>query len=122
MKVYHAIHDGKFFLTAAELDLLLKETNGEVAPWSFDQHDREVVLVPAGCPRQVRNLRSCLKVSLDFVSPEAIPVALAMRDEIRELPAEHGARSDDVHARVVLLHATHAALRALQKIQEGGKK
>jgi lysine-specific demethylase 3 len=29
----------------------------EIEPWSFDQHVGEAVIVPAGCPYQIRNLK-----------------------------------------------------------------
>jgi lysine-specific demethylase 3 len=67
--INHAIHNQAFFLTAAELQRLADDTG--VHAWSFLQYDREAVFIPAGCPHQVRNLRSCVKVALDFVSPEA---------------------------------------------------
>ncbi|KAM0063760.1 putative transcription factor & chromatin remodeling &Metalloenzymes JmjC family [Helianthus debilis subsp. tardiflorus] len=28
-----------------------------VEPWTFEQHLGEAVFIPAGCPRQVRNLK-----------------------------------------------------------------
>lgn len=68
----------------------------------------------------MRNLKSCLKVALDFVSPETMPAALAMNDDIRELPAGHAGRSDNVHARVTLLHAAHVAVHELQALQGAG--
>lgn len=34
-----------------------------VEMWHFEQHENEAVFIPAGCPHQVRNLRSCIKVS-----------------------------------------------------------
>jgi hypothetical protein len=33
-----------------------------VQGWHFEQHEGEVVFIPAGCPHQVRNLRACTKV------------------------------------------------------------
>lgn len=66
------------------------------------------MLIPAGCPHQVRNLRACVKVALDFVSPEGAAQCLRLRGErralaVRELAgwqAEHlGRREADVAAR-----------------------
>jgi hypothetical protein len=39
---------------------LLADT--QVEGWHFEQHEGEVVFIPAGCPHQVRNLRACTKV------------------------------------------------------------
>jgi mannose-6-phosphate isomerase-like protein (cupin superfamily) len=33
-----------------------------VEPWTFEQHTGEAVLIPAGCPHQVRNLKVLLHV------------------------------------------------------------
>jgi lysine-specific demethylase 3 len=29
----------------------------EIEPWSFEQHVGEAVIIPAGCPYQIRNLK-----------------------------------------------------------------
>ena len=39
-------------LSAAHLRLLEEETG--VRPWTFEQHELEAVVIPAGCPHQVR--------------------------------------------------------------------
>jgi hypothetical protein len=41
----------------------LQEQHG-VALLHFEQHLEEAVLIPGGCPHQVRNLASCCKVSV----------------------------------------------------------
>ncbi|CAG9462296.1 unnamed protein product [Pedinophyceae sp. YPF-701] len=53
-----------------------------VEPWTIEQYLGEAIFVPAGCPHQVRNLRSCLKIAVDFVSPES---AAACHDVARQL-------------------------------------
>ena len=46
------------------------------------------MVIPAACAHQVRNLRSCIKIALDFVSPESVPHCLAQREERRVLAME----------------------------------
>lgn len=38
----------------------------QVGCWHFEQHEHEAVMIPAGCPHQVRNLRPCIKVGLTW--------------------------------------------------------
>ena len=59
-----------------DLAALAKDTG--IKPWTFDQREGDAVFVPAGCAHQVRNLRSCLKVALDFVSPESAGECLVL--------------------------------------------
>lgn len=40
-------------------------------------------LSPFACASQVRNLRSSIKVALDFVSPDAVHECLELRGEFR---------------------------------------
>jgi hypothetical protein len=46
---------------------LLADTH--VQGWHFEQHEGEVVFIPAGCPHQVRNLRACTKVRQPLEGP-----------------------------------------------------
>ena len=39
--------------------------------------------------RQVRNLRSCIKVALDFVAPEHVGHCVRLTEELRLLPEGH---------------------------------
>ncbi|VVA35590.1 PREDICTED: lysine-specific demethylase JMJ25 [Prunus dulcis] len=65
-QVIHPIHD-----QTLEHKRKLKEEYG-IEPWTFIQKLGDAVLIPAGCPHQVRNLKSCIKVALEFVSPENV--------------------------------------------------
>ncbi|KAK6137579.1 hypothetical protein DH2020_028683 [Rehmannia glutinosa] len=43
-----------------------------IEPWTVVQKLGDAVFIPAGCPHQVRNLKSCIKVAVEFVSPENV--------------------------------------------------
>jgi [histone H3]-dimethyl-L-lysine9 demethylase len=81
--VIDVIHDQCFMLTEAHRDALRSRFG--VHPWHFEQFEWEGVLIPAACGHQVRNLRSCIKVALDFVSPQSVRECLGLRSEFRAL-------------------------------------
>ncbi|THF97164.1 hypothetical protein TEA_003294 [Camellia sinensis var. sinensis] len=91
-QVVHPIHDQTFYLTLHHKKKLKEEFG--VEPWTFVQELGEAVIIPAGCPHQVRNLKSCIKVALDFVSPENIPECIHLTEEFRHLPPNHRAKED----------------------------
>ncbi|KAL2333120.1 hypothetical protein Fmac_014333 [Flemingia macrophylla] len=91
-QVFHPIHDQVFYLNSHH-KRKLKEEFG-VEPWTFIQNLGEAVFIPAGCPHQVRNLKSCIKVALDFVSPENIQECIRLTEEFRTLPSSHKANED----------------------------
>ncbi|CAN1283226.1 Lysine-specific demethylase JMJ25 [Linum perenne] len=91
-EVVHPIHDQTFYLTEKH-KMKLKEEYG-IEPWSFVQKLGDAVFIPAGCPRQVRNLKSCVIVASKFVSPESIGECIRLTEECRLLPLNHRAKED----------------------------
>ncbi|KAK3155728.1 hypothetical protein QOZ80_2BG0206820 [Eleusine coracana subsp. coracana] len=110
-QVIHPIHDQSFYLTAKH-KRELKEEYG-VEPWTFEQKLGEAVFIPAGCPHQVRNLKSCTKVALDFVSPENVGECVKLTEEFRRLPSWHGAKEDKLEIKKMVLHALKEAVNFL---------
>ena len=109
------LHDGRCFLSSNEIDELGRESGGAVKPWVIRQARFEAVMVPAGCARQTRNVKSCVALAVDFASPESAVTALRVGEAMRELPVKHAERTrEGVHARTTVLHAAHAAVTRLE--------
>eukprot|EP00878_Enallax_costatus_P037631 GHUV01042529.1.p2 GENE.GHUV01042529.1~~GHUV01042529.1.p2 ORF type:complete len:147 (+),score=62.90 GHUV01042529.1:589-1029(+) len=71
----------KFMLVERHRQQLAAQQGLEL--WHFEQHRGEAVFIPGGCPHQVRNLQSCSKIAVDFVSPESMFEALGNREQLR---------------------------------------
>ncbi|XP_062027619.1 uncharacterized protein LOC133743641 isoform X1 [Rosa rugosa] len=110
-RVTHAIHDQTVYLTV-EHKRKLKEEFG-IEPWTFVQKLGDAVFIPAGCPHQVRNLKSCIKVALDFVSPENVGECFRLTEEFRTLPTNHRASEDKLEVKKMIVHAVCEAVKEI---------
>ncbi|KAK9454071.1 hypothetical protein V1511DRAFT_522240 [Dipodascopsis uninucleata] len=77
------IHRQVFYLTDPEL-ALLKQRFG-IVPYRVWQGPGDSVMIPAGCPYQVCNISSCVKVTVNFVSPENVSHCMELLQEVRSL-------------------------------------
>nr|XP_017246916.1 PREDICTED: lysine-specific demethylase JMJ25-like [Daucus carota subsp. sativus]XP_017246917.1 PREDICTED: lysine-specific demethylase JMJ25-like [Daucus carota subsp. sativus]XP_017246918.1 PREDICTED: lysine-specific demethylase JMJ25-like [Daucus carota subsp. sativus]XP_017246919.1 PREDICTED: lysine-specific demethylase JMJ25-like [Daucus carota subsp. sativus]XP_017246920.1 PREDICTED: lysine-specific demethylase JMJ25-like [Daucus carota subsp. sativus] len=119
-QVIHPIHDQTFYLTMEHKRRLKQEY--DVEPWTFVQKQGDAVFIPAGCPHQVRNLKSCIKVALDFVSPENVHECIRLAEEIRTLPPNHRAKEDKLEVKKISFYAMQAAVEDLNKLEKEGTK
>ncbi|XVF67009.1 hypothetical protein PTKIN_Ptkin10aG0086000 [Pterospermum kingtungense] len=110
-EVFHPIHDQSFFLTVDHKAKLKKEYG--IEPWTFVQKLGDAVFIPAGCPYQVRNIKSCIKVALGFVSPENVGECVRLAEEFRVLPHDHRARKDKLEVKKMIVHAVYQAVNYL---------
>ncbi|KFK38223.1 hypothetical protein AALP_AA3G084700 [Arabis alpina] len=90
-----------------------------IEPWTFVQKLGDAVLIPVGCPHQVRNLKSCTKVALDFVSPENVGECFSLTKEYRLLPPNHHSKEDKLQ---MVVSAVDEALKDLSRKQSEEKK
>ncbi|XP_052308474.1 lysine-specific demethylase JMJ28 isoform X3 [Populus trichocarpa] len=110
----HPILDQNFFLDASHKMRLKEEF--KIEPWSFEQHVGEAVIIPAGCPYQIRNLKSCVSVVLDFLSPENVTECIQLIDELRQLPENHKAKVDSLEVKKMALHSISRAVKEIREL------
>ncbi|KAF6146071.1 hypothetical protein GIB67_033430 [Kingdonia uniflora] len=118
--VSHPIHDHTLYLDAKHKKQLKEEF--DVEPWTFEQDLGDAVFIPAGCPHQVRNRKSCIKVALDFVSPENVHQCIRLTEEFRLLPKNHRAKEDKLEVKKMTLYAVSAAVREVNSLIERNSK
>ncbi|KAI3523948.1 hypothetical protein L1887_02482 [Cichorium endivia] len=61
-------------------------------------------------------LESCIKVALDFVSPENVGECIRLTEDFRLLPQNHKAKEDNLEVKKLALYAMKAAVEDLEKI------
>ncbi|KAF9596149.1 hypothetical protein IFM89_007467 [Coptis chinensis] len=113
-QVIHPIHDQTFYLTSEHKKNLKKEFG--IEPWTFVQKLGEAVFIPAGCPYQYRNMKSCLEVAIEFVSPENVNECIHLAQEFRELPQDHIAKEDKLEVKKMILQAISQAVSELEQL------
>lgn len=112
--IVHPIYDQYFYLDEIHKFKLKEEF--DIEPWTFKQHLGEAVIVPAGCPYQVKCLKSCVNVVLDFISPESVTECINFIDDRRVLPPEHKARKNLVEVKKMALDSIYAAVEKIQNL------
>ncbi|KAH7569009.1 hypothetical protein JRO89_XS06G0088300 [Xanthoceras sorbifolium] len=116
--VVHPILDQNFFLDSTHIMRLKEEF--EIEPWTFEQHVGEAVIIPAGCPYQIRNLKSCVNVVLDFVSPENVTECIKLVDELRLLPNGHKAKANKLEVEKMALYSISTAVKEIRELTCAG--
>ncbi|KAJ7533719.1 hypothetical protein O6H91_13G061100 [Diphasiastrum complanatum] len=116
-KVLNPILDQKFYLSEKHKRRLKEEF--QIEPWTFEQNLGEAVYVPAGCPYQVRNLKSCINVAHEFVSPEHVDACIELTNELRFLPWSHAAKEDKLQVKKMIIYGAVTAVNAIKNMKAG---
>ncbi|KDQ12709.1 hypothetical protein BOTBODRAFT_408594 [Botryobasidium botryosum FD-172 SS1] len=101
--VHDPIHSQVFYLDS-ELRRQLYDEYG-VASWRIYQRPGEAVFIPAGCAHQVCNLADCIKVAVDFVSPENVNRCEGLTREFRQQNQAQAWKEDVLQLRSMMWYA-----------------
>ncbi|KAI3718807.1 hypothetical protein L6452_19691 [Arctium lappa] len=117
-KVVHPLFDEVYYLDDLHKTRLKEEF--EVEPWSFTQHSGEAVIIPAGCPYQMKKIKSCVHVVLEFISPESVSESIKVGDEVRQLPVKHKAKGKRIEVKKMVMNGMHAAIEEIRTVSQTG--
>ncbi|PWN30022.1 hypothetical protein BDZ90DRAFT_224999 [Jaminaea rosea] len=101
------IHSQLHYLDGTDRQRLWAEHG--VRSWRIYQKKGDAVFIPAGCAHQVCNLADCMKVAVDFVSPENVARCFQLTSEFRDVNRGHKAwKEDTLQLKKMLWHAWRA--------------
>lgn len=100
---FDSIHDQSWYLDSALRKRL--ENDYGVIGYTILQCIGDAVFIPAGAPHQVQNLSDCIKVAIDFVSPENVSKCYELTHEFRRLPETHVNREDKLQIKNIIYFA-----------------
>ncbi|TKY71613.1 Lysine-specific demethylase JMJ25 [Spatholobus suberectus] len=113
-KMVHPILDQSFFLDNTHMMRLKEEF--KIEPWTFEQHVGEAVIIPSGCPYQIRNPKCCVHVELEFVSPENVTECIQLIDEVQLLPKDHKAKVEKLEVKKMALYSMSTAIKEIREL------
>ncbi|XP_024988763.1 lysine-specific demethylase JMJ25-like isoform X1 [Cynara cardunculus var. scolymus] len=117
-KVVHPLFDEVYHLDDLHKTRLKEEF--DVEPWSFEQHIGEAVIIPAGCPYQMKKIKSCVNVVLEFISPESASECIEVGNEVRQLPVNHKAKGKRIEVKKMVINGMHAAIEEIRTVSQTG--
>ncbi|KAI3823918.1 hypothetical protein L1987_05363 [Smallanthus sonchifolius] len=115
-KVVHPLLDESFYLDAFHKKYLKEEF--DVEPWTFEQRIGEAVIIPAGCPYQVKKIKSCVNVVLESISPDSASMCIKLSDEIRQLPVNHKAKGKMLDVKKMAIYSVSAAVEEIHTVPQ----
>ncbi|KAL9243561.1 hypothetical protein vseg_017434 [Gypsophila vaccaria] len=118
--VVHPILDGSFYLDSTHKMRLKEEF--DIEPWTFNQCLGEAVFIPAGCPYQIKNVKSCINIALGFISPENASECIKLINEIRNLPSNHKAKQVKLEVEKMALCSIDKAIKEIYRLRSEENK
>jgi hypothetical protein len=117
------IHRQFYYLSESDLVRLATPQHDNVCSYRIFQNPGDAVFIPAGCPHQVRNRRSCVKVAVDFLSPENVGngVCRQLVEEARKMAPivnKHGSKGTGKEDVLQLWTCLGFAWDVLEKIKK----
>jgi len=96
-----------------------------VKSYRIYQKPGDVVFIPAGCAHQVCNLADCMKIAIDFVSPENVDRCETLTREFREQNQSMQWKEDVLQLRTMMWFAwlscrIHEATQGKEKTNTSG--
>lgn len=107
------IHSQKFYLDNQLLELL--SDNYNLRPVTFIQCEGDAVFIPAGAPHQVQNINNCIKIAIDFVSPENVEKCLHLTKEFGNLCDEYENHADKLQVKNIIYHTMKDVVAVLKR-------
>ncbi|KAF7301249.1 Clavaminate synthase-like protein [Mycena indigotica] len=97
------IHGQQIYLT----DSMRRKLHQDFGVQSYRVYQRagEAIFIPAGCAHQVRNLSDCIKIAIDFVSPENIARCEKLTREFRQVNTAKCWKEDVLQLRTMMWFA-----------------
>lgn len=115
-KVVHPLFDEVFYLNDDHKTRLKEDFDVEV--WSFEQNVGDAFIIPAGCPYQIKKIKSCVNVVIEFMSPESASESIRLSDEVRLLPVNHKAKGNMLQVKKMVINRMQKTIEEMREVSQ----